>query len=260
MNTKCQVCGKTAYPMESVAAEGKHYHKTCFKCEYCHNALRLGSYAALSGKFYCKPHFKQLFQLKGNYSGGFGEDKPTAKWDAQLSGSTTIPTSGGSQQGSTTTTTSTSGSHPVGGGVKHGGGSTTSTSGSHPVSGGGPKPMTSTTSKPKPVPSHVEPLPPPADPSFVRPTISFQGLTMEEFEDAQGKFRHFDTDGSGSIDKEEFFNLMKAICAFPMNDRLLRKMSDLAFEAADADHSGGIDEVEFLVVYSDLHLGKFKVE
>jgi len=83
---------------------------------------------------------------------------------------------------------------------------------------------------------------------------------MEEFEDAQQKFKHFDTDGSGSIDREEFYNLMKAISTFQVNERLLRKMSELAFDAADTDHSGAIDELEFLVVYSDLNLGKFNVE
>ena len=35
---------------------------------------------ALSGKYYCKPHFKQLFQLKGNYSEGFGEEQHKMKW------------------------------------------------------------------------------------------------------------------------------------------------------------------------------------
>jgi len=34
----------------------------------------------MNGKWYCKPHFKQLFATKGNYSDSFGEDKPTAKW------------------------------------------------------------------------------------------------------------------------------------------------------------------------------------
>jgi hypothetical protein len=29
--------------------------------------LSLGNYAALEGAYYCKPHFKQLFALKGNY-------------------------------------------------------------------------------------------------------------------------------------------------------------------------------------------------
>jgi hypothetical protein len=31
----------------------------------------LGNYAALNGVFYCKPHFKQLFAVKGNYTDGF---------------------------------------------------------------------------------------------------------------------------------------------------------------------------------------------
>ena len=67
VNEKCDVCEKTVYPLEKIEADGKKYHKTCFKCEQCKKNLSLGTYAALSGKFYCKPHFKQLFRLKGNY-------------------------------------------------------------------------------------------------------------------------------------------------------------------------------------------------
>jgi hypothetical protein len=29
---------------------------------------------------YCKPHFKQLFKAKGNYSEGFGEEQHKMKW------------------------------------------------------------------------------------------------------------------------------------------------------------------------------------
>mmetsp|Transcript_143690 Transcript_143690/g.203256 ORF Transcript_143690/g.203256 Transcript_143690/m.203256 type:complete len:117 (+) Transcript_143690:50-400(+) len=80
---KCAVCEKTVYAMERMAADGLVFHKGCMKCCHCNKSLSLGNYAALSGKYYCKPHFKQLFQSKGNYSEGFGEDKPTAKWDKQ---------------------------------------------------------------------------------------------------------------------------------------------------------------------------------
>jgi len=220
---KCEVCGKTAYPMESIAADNKHYHKTCFKCVYCRNTLKLGNYAALGGKFYCKPHFKQLFQLKGNYSGGFGEDKPTAKWDA-------LNASAGSSSSSTPA------KQP------------------EPVKAHEPaKPA------PKPVHEHEpEPHPEGPDPSFTPPTVSFHGLTMEEFEDAQRKFHHFDTDGNGSIDKDEFLVLMRHVVGSDMPDTVLKSISDAMFAAADKDHGGSIDEVEFLVVYNDLNLGKFK--
>jgi len=43
--------------------------------------LTVGSYAALGGKIYCKPHFKQLFKSKGNYSEGFGVEQHKHKWD-----------------------------------------------------------------------------------------------------------------------------------------------------------------------------------
>ena len=81
---KCVVCGKTAYAMERMVADKKVFHKTCMKCTHCSKTLGLGNFAALNGKYYCKPHFKQLFQSKGNYSDGFGEEKPTAKWSPQV--------------------------------------------------------------------------------------------------------------------------------------------------------------------------------
>jgi hypothetical protein len=39
-----------------------------------------------AGKPYCKPHFKQLFQLKGNYAGGFGELTPEQSWKGKGDG------------------------------------------------------------------------------------------------------------------------------------------------------------------------------
>merc|ERR1712000_441515 len=80
---KCSVCGKSVYAMDKMVADGIIFHKNCMKCEHCKKTLGLGNFAALNGKYYCKPHFKQLFQSKGNYSDGFGEEAPTAKWDSK---------------------------------------------------------------------------------------------------------------------------------------------------------------------------------
>lgn len=42
---------------------------------------RLGNYAALQGQIYCKPHFKQLFKVKGNYDEGFGRQQHKKNWE-----------------------------------------------------------------------------------------------------------------------------------------------------------------------------------
>lgn len=34
----------------------------------------------MGGVYYCKPHFKQLFALKGNYDEGFGKEQHKKKW------------------------------------------------------------------------------------------------------------------------------------------------------------------------------------
>lgn len=43
----------------------------------------LGSFAALQGEFYCKPHFQQLFKSKGNYDEGFGRKQHKERWTAK---------------------------------------------------------------------------------------------------------------------------------------------------------------------------------
>jgi len=67
----CVVCTKTVYALEKISVEEKVYHKNCLRCGHCDKILSLGNYAGVNGLFYCKPHFKQLFALKGNYSDGF---------------------------------------------------------------------------------------------------------------------------------------------------------------------------------------------
>eukprot|EP00123_Amoebidium_parasiticum_P008032 comp18534_c0_seq1/m.19966 comp18534_c0_seq1/g.19966 ORF comp18534_c0_seq1/g.19966 comp18534_c0_seq1/m.19966 type:complete len:137 (-) comp18534_c0_seq1:233-643(-) len=79
---KCDICTKTVYPMEKITAEGKIWHKNCLKCAKCDKILSLGTYAAAGDKMYCKPHFKELFKLKGNYDEGFGGETHAKKWAA----------------------------------------------------------------------------------------------------------------------------------------------------------------------------------
>lgn len=79
----CTVCTKTVYPVEQVNLDGALMHKGCFRCQHCNNGLKPGNYAALGGKFYCRPHYKQLFALKGNYDEGFGTRPHKEKWLAK---------------------------------------------------------------------------------------------------------------------------------------------------------------------------------
>ncbi|XP_074213992.1 F-actin-monooxygenase MICAL3 isoform X30 [Camelus bactrianus] len=62
----CYFCQKRVYVMERLSAEGKFFHRSCFKCEYCATTLRLSAYAydLEGGKFYCKPHY--CYRLSGS--------------------------------------------------------------------------------------------------------------------------------------------------------------------------------------------------
>eukprot|EP00041_Stephanoeca_diplocostata_P023939 m.597221 g.597221 ORF g.597221 m.597221 type:complete len:254 (+) comp22416_c0_seq8:1726-2487(+) len=80
MADMCVVCDKQVYPMEKLSAENTIYHKACFRCGQCNKMLKLGTYAALEGTLFCKPCFKKLFKLNGNYSEGFGKKQHKMKW------------------------------------------------------------------------------------------------------------------------------------------------------------------------------------
>jgi len=54
--TKCAICGKTAYPLESLTAVEKTFHKICFKCDVCGMTLHLKNYKGYQGKIYCFTH------------------------------------------------------------------------------------------------------------------------------------------------------------------------------------------------------------
>ncbi|XP_078079857.1 LIM domain-containing protein 2 isoform X1 [Mustelus asterias] len=83
----CASCDKTVYPMERLVADKLVFHTTCFCCKHCKAKLSLGSYAALQGEFYCKPHFQQLFKSKGNYDEGFGRKQHKELWQQKAADS-----------------------------------------------------------------------------------------------------------------------------------------------------------------------------
>lgn len=77
---KCGVCEKTVYATERISVGDKVLHKNCLKCKHCNKILSTGTCASMNEVYYCKPHFKQLFTLKGNYDEGFGNTQHKDKW------------------------------------------------------------------------------------------------------------------------------------------------------------------------------------
>nr|XP_040575427.1 F-actin-monooxygenase Mical-like [Lepeophtheirus salmonis] len=68
----CHFCSKRVYVVERMSAEGKFFHRSCFRCDYCNILLRLGSYVykrdgVLGGKFFCIPHYTETYLEKYRY-------------------------------------------------------------------------------------------------------------------------------------------------------------------------------------------------
>jgi hypothetical protein len=70
-NSKCAICQKTVYAMEFVGVSGKALHKNCFRCGACNCILRTDTYATVNDRFFCQPHYEQMFKRAGNYTSGF---------------------------------------------------------------------------------------------------------------------------------------------------------------------------------------------
>jgi len=77
---ECVVCNKRVYAMEKAEISGKIYHKTCFRCSHCKCLLRLDTFTQNQGVLFCKPHYTQLFKIKGNYDEGFGRETGKQIW------------------------------------------------------------------------------------------------------------------------------------------------------------------------------------
>ncbi|KAJ3452332.1 enolase-phosphatase e1 [Anaeramoeba flamelloides] len=75
---KCYHCNKTVYAMEKLSCENKVFHKRCLRCKQCNKLLSTGNYKYIEGKFYCGPHFKQIFLSIGHYS-AFSDEKSKQK-------------------------------------------------------------------------------------------------------------------------------------------------------------------------------------
>ena len=68
----CHFCRKRVYLMERMSAEGKFFHRGCFRCEYCATTLRLGGYAyarddLLGGLFFCNPHVSMTYYMRNKF-------------------------------------------------------------------------------------------------------------------------------------------------------------------------------------------------
>ncbi|XP_059582510.1 F-actin-monooxygenase MICAL3 isoform X3 [Alligator mississippiensis] len=99
----CYFCRKRVYVMERLSAEGKFFHRSCFKCEYCATTLRLSSYAydIEDGKFYCKPHY--CYRLSGYAQRKRPAVGPLSGKDSKGSSQDTMASDGAGRANSTAT-------------------------------------------------------------------------------------------------------------------------------------------------------------
>ncbi|XP_046822760.1 F-actin-monooxygenase Mical isoform X1 [Vespa crabro] len=89
----CHFCNKRVYLMERLSAEGKYFHRGCFRCEYCSTSLRIGNHTydrlKNGGRFYCTQHFG----LSGTMKGRIEKKKSTVNKEnvANTSANTIVP-------------------------------------------------------------------------------------------------------------------------------------------------------------------------
>eukprot|EP00732_Lithocolla_globosa_P008515 Lithocolla_globosa_v1_NODE_12241_length_448_cov_96.590331.p1 type:complete len:100 gc:universal NODE_12241_length_448_cov_96.590331:142-441(+) len=58
--SKCPRCSKTVYPVEEQKLDGTSYHKGCFRCLECNQALSTNNLAKFEGEIYCTQHLPKL--------------------------------------------------------------------------------------------------------------------------------------------------------------------------------------------------------
>lgn len=64
----CDVCKKTAYPIEAVREGDRTWHKLCFRCSVCKGTLTLKNFKTKGGALFCS----QVQQFVTFFLGGGG--------------------------------------------------------------------------------------------------------------------------------------------------------------------------------------------
>ena len=68
---KCGKCTKSIYYNDpQLAIGGKHYHKSCARCEVCNGYLSIKNYSTSGDRLLCKTHFKEEFSSGGGKYAG----------------------------------------------------------------------------------------------------------------------------------------------------------------------------------------------
>ncbi|KAI9491690.1 hypothetical protein BDB00DRAFT_831731 [Zychaea mexicana] len=60
MTSDCTICSKTVYVTEKVEANGRRYHKTCFKCSEKGCRLSITNFQSHDGHLFCQKHVPKL--------------------------------------------------------------------------------------------------------------------------------------------------------------------------------------------------------
>lgn len=78
---KCHICGKSAFPFDSLSYSGRWYHDTCFKCKFCNSRIpSVTEVAEYETQVYHKVCFMKNFKETGGKYGGraVGTNSPLA--------------------------------------------------------------------------------------------------------------------------------------------------------------------------------------
>ncbi|WOL12145.1 LIM domain-containing protein [Canna indica] len=83
---KCQVCQKTVYLVDQLTADGRIYHRACFRCHHCKGTLKFSNYSSIDGVLFCKPHYDQRFKMTGRLDKSFEGAPKSAKIERSSNG------------------------------------------------------------------------------------------------------------------------------------------------------------------------------
>jgi len=87
----------------------------------------------------------------------------------------------------------------------------------------------------------------------VRDMARVVGVSVDEAENLKKKFDHFDEDGSGNIDKNEFIQVLRSFTG--SKTEISKERFDCYWRDVDSDSSGEVDFEEFLMWYQTVVRG-----